>query len=84
MSDLPKVSIVIPCRNEGQLIGKCLDSIVANDYPKDRLEVLVVDGISEDETRMTVQSYAHDYAFIRLLNNPKKITPVALNMISLE
>jgi glycosyltransferase involved in cell wall biosynthesis len=80
LSDLPKVSIVIPCRSEEKFIGKCLDSILANDYPKDRLEILVVDGMSEDGTRTTVQSYAGKYAFIRLLDNPKKITPAALNI----
>lgn len=80
MSDLPKVSIVIPCRNEEKFIGKCLNSILANDYPKDRLEILVVNGMSEDGTQTTVQSYAHNYAFVKLLDNPKKITPAALNI----
>ena len=80
MSDLPKVSIVIPCRSEEKFIGKCLDSILANDYPKDRLEILVVDGMSEDGTRRTVESYGRNYAFIGLLDNPKKITPAALNI----
>lgn len=42
----PLVSIIIPCRNEEKFIGKCLDSIIANDYPKDKLEVLVVDELS--------------------------------------
>ena len=42
------VTVIIPCRNEQKYIGKCLDSIIANDYPKVRLEVLVVDGMSED------------------------------------
>lgn len=80
MSDLPKVSIVIPCRNEEKFIGKCLDCIVANDYPKDHLEVLVVDGMSEDGTREIVQDYAKRQPFVRLLNNPKKVTPAALNI----
>lgn len=80
MSDLAKVSIVIPCRNEEKFIGKCLDSIVVSDYSKDRLEILVVDGMSEDGTRTTVQSYARKYLFIRLLDNLKKITPAAMNI----
>ncbi len=80
MSDLAKVSIVIPCRNEEKFIGKCLDSIVVSNYSKDRLEILVVDGMSEDRTRTTVQSYARKYSFIRLLDNPKQITPSALNI----
>jgi len=42
------VSVIIPARNEESFIGKCLDSVIAQDYPKDKLEVLVVDGMSED------------------------------------
>jgi succinoglycan biosynthesis protein ExoA len=74
------VSIIIPCRNEEEFIGKCLDSLVTNDYPKDRLEVLVVDGMSEDRTRAIVQGYAARFPFIRLLENPRKVTPAALNL----
>ena len=73
------VSIIIPCRNEEKYIGQCLDSVIANDYPEDRLEVLVVDGMSEDGTRGIVERYAQRYPFIRLLDNNKKITPAALN-----
>lgn len=80
MSEPATVSIIIPCRDEKQFIGACLDSIVANDYPKDRLEVLVVDGMSDDGTREIVQDYAKRQPFIRLLNNPKKVTPAALNI----
>jgi len=41
-NDLVGVSIIIPCRNEEKFIGKCLDSIIAQDYFKDKLEILVV------------------------------------------
>lgn len=74
------ISIVIPCRNEEKFISQCLDSIIANKYPKEELEVLVVDGMSEDGTREIVERYAKQYPFIRLLDNAKKITPVALNI----
>ena len=80
MDDLPRVSIVVPCRNEEEFIGPCLDSILDNDYPKDRLEILVVDGMSEDRTRGIVAFYALYHPFIRLLENPKKVTPAALNI----
>jgi len=80
MNNQPFVSIVIPCRNEEVCIVQCLDSIIANDYEKDRLEILVVDGRSEDGTREIVERLAQRYPFIRLLDNPKKITPVALNI----
>lgn len=80
MSNTPFVSIIIPCRNEEKFIGECLDSIIANDYPKDRLEVFIVDGMSEDETKRIVENYIEQYSFIKLLSNPRKITPCALNI----
>ncbi len=73
------VSVIIPCRNEEKYIGKCLDSIIANDYPQERLEVLVMDGMSEDRTREIVEKYTKQYSFVGLLENPKKITPAAMN-----
>jgi glycosyltransferase involved in cell wall biosynthesis len=76
----PYVTVIIPCRNEETFIDKCLDSIIVNDYPKDRVEVLVIDGMSQDKTREIIEGYADRYAFIRLLDNPKKITPAALNV----
>lgn len=76
----PLVSIVIPCYNEERFIGQCLDSIIANSYPKDRLEVIVVDGMSNDGTRSIVEEYARKYPFIQLLDNPLRITPKALNL----
>lgn len=79
MSELPLVSIIIPCRNEEKFISRCLDSIVANDYPKERVEVLVLDGMSKDGTREIIKRYAHRYTFIRLLGNPERIIPAAMN-----
>lgn len=77
---LPLISIIIPCRNEEKFIGKCLTSIILNDYPKDKLEVLVIDGMSEDGTREIVEKYVQQYPFVRLLDNPNQITPCALNI----
>jgi len=78
-SPRPAVSVVIPCRNEERYIGPCLDSLLECDYPLDRLEVLVVDGMSDDRTRDIVRQYAADHSFIRLVDNPKRITPCAMN-----
>lgn len=77
---VPVVSVVIPCRNEVRFIGPCLDSIVRSDYPKERLEVLVVDGRSEDGTRAVVEAYRERHPWIHLLDNPARVTPVALNI----
>jgi len=75
-----KVSIIIPCRNEEKFIGKCLNSIVEQDYPKEYLEVLVIDGMSEDKTKEIVRDFSRKYSFIKLLDNPRKFTPFGLNI----
>ena len=76
----PLVTIVVPCRNEERYIVECLDSILACDYPPDRLEVLVVDGMSDDGTRTVLAEYAARNPLVRVLDNPRRITPVALNL----
>jgi len=74
------VSIIIPCRNEERFLAKCLDSIISQDYPKENLEVFVVDGASEDKTREIANNYAVKNNFIRVLFNPRKTTPVSMNI----
>ncbi len=48
------VSVIMPCREEEKYIAGALTSILANDYPRDHLEVLVVDGMSTDGTRKII------------------------------
>src|SRR5690348_7558501 len=78
--DRPFVSIVIPCRNEVVYVRQLLDSILANDYPRERLEVLIVDGMSDDGTRAVIATYARHHPVIQLIDNPKRTTPCALNL----
>ena len=79
-SELPFVSVIIPCRNEEKYINKCLKNIISQDYPKDKMEVFVVNGASEDKTKEIVESFAERHSFIRLLENPRKFTPFGLNI----
>lgn len=79
MGNYPCVSAIVLCRNEEKFIGRCLESIIASDYPREKLEILVVDGISEDGTRKIVKKHMKEYPFIRLINNPKRLTPFAFN-----
>ena len=79
MSNHSLVSIIIPCRNEEEFIRRCLDSIIAQDYPQEKLEVIVVEGMSDDGTRDILKNYVRKHKNIRVLDNPKKITPCALN-----
>lgn len=77
---VPSVSVVVPCRNEEKTIGKCLDSLIACSYPKDRVEVLIIDGMSEDRTREILEAYAKRFTFIKILDNPMRVQPAALNI----
>lgn len=79
-NDFPFISIVIPCRNEREFIGRCLGAIVEQTYPKDKIEVIIVDGKSEDGTKEVVKKWQQKFPFIRLLENPKKITPSGMNI----
>jgi glycosyltransferase involved in cell wall biosynthesis len=77
---LPLVTVILPCRNEEKFIAGCLDSITSSDYPKDRLEVLVVDGMSEDGTREILAGYTSRYQFIKMVENANRTTPYAFNL----
>jgi GT2 family glycosyltransferase len=77
---LPFVTVVVPCRNEEKHIGRCLESILENDYPKEQLEILVLDGMSEDRTQEIVAGYSERYPMIRLVENPEKHIPAAMNL----
>ena len=74
------LSVVCPIYNEEKYIAKCIDSILAQDYPKEDLEIILVDGISTDRTRDIVEEYLRIYPFIILLDNPKRIAPCAMNI----
>ena len=80
MPELPLISVIIPCRNEKRFIGGCVEAIIANDYPNERIEVLVVDGMSDDGTRKIMAEYSRRYPFVRVVDNPKKSIPSALNI----
>jgi glycosyltransferase involved in cell wall biosynthesis len=76
---LPFVSVIMPVRNEGAFIRQSLSSVLAQDYPADRMEVIVCDGMSTDETREIVQSMQEGRDNVHLIDNPGMIAPKALN-----
>lgn len=76
----PLVTVVIPARNEERYIASCLDNILNGQYPLDRLEVLVVDGASDDRTREIVNEFAAQYPCVALLENPSRTVPYAMNI----
>ena len=76
---LPCVTIILPIRNEACHITRCLDGVLTQDYPHDKLEVLVIDGMSDDGTRQIVANVAKLDNRVRLLDNPQLIVPTGLN-----
>jgi glycosyltransferase involved in cell wall biosynthesis/GNAT superfamily N-acetyltransferase len=80
MTDLPLATVVIPCWNEGRFIAEFLDSLFAQTYPEDRLEILLVDGMSEDGTRDIVRRYEAAHPALRMLDNPGHRKPDGLNL----
>lgn len=78
--DDPFLTIILPIRNESKFIVYCLEAILAQDYPADQMEILVVDGLSNDGTRQIIANYAAEYPNIALLDNPAQIVPTAMNI----
>lgn len=74
------LSVIVPIYNEEKYIAKCIDSILEQDYPKDDLEIILVDGMSTDNTRKIVEEYVTKYPFIKLIDNPHRIAPWAMNI----
>lgn len=74
------ISIICPTYNEEKYISSCIESVLVQDYPKDKIEVLFIDGGSIDDTLNIIESYQLKYSFIKLLNNPNRIVPYAMNI----
>lgn len=74
------VSVVMPVRNEGQFIEGSLDALLSQDIGPNRMEVIVVDGMSDDQTRAIVQHAAVKDERVVLIDNFRRITPCAMNL----
>ena len=78
--EYPKVSFIIPVRNEEKYIEKCLDSLLSLDYPKDKVEILLAEGNSTDNTRKIIEDYERKYDNIKVLDNPTGNTATGRNI----
>lgn len=76
----PVVSAIVPMRNERRYIERCLASLVAQEYPRDRFEVIVVDGGSTDGSRELVESMRGEIPNLRIVENRGKHTARGLNL----
>lgn len=77
-SHSPLVTVVIPARNEEDFIGPCLESVLAQSETS--LEVLVVNGASEDRTEGIIKEYVAQDSRVQLLHNPAGSISRSLNL----
>ena len=75
MNTKPFISIVIPTRNSQAVLKECLQSIKHLNYPEERLEVLIIDGLSTDDTRKIAEASG-----ATIVINHKKATTAARNL----
>ncbi len=82
MATLPSVSVIIPCYNEEATIGLVLDALYNQTYPRDRLEVVIADGLSSDGTREKISEFSHHHSNLKVIvvDNQRRIIPAALNV----
>jgi GT2 family glycosyltransferase len=81
-SNLAPVTVIVPMYNERAHIGECLSSLIEQDYPSDLMQVLVVDGMSQDGSREIVREVIEQRppGWLRLLDNPRRAPAAGLNI----
>jgi succinoglycan biosynthesis protein ExoA len=78
--EYPFVSVVVPVRNEAGFIAALVDAVMAQDYPADRFEVIVADGLSIDGTKEILDGLQARYPRLVVVENPGRIVPTGLNL----
>jgi cellulose synthase/poly-beta-1,6-N-acetylglucosamine synthase-like glycosyltransferase len=79
---LPKFSLIVPAKNEARVIGRCLKALLNLDYPPERMEIIIVDGGSEDGTMGVCLGFARRFPqIVRVLSEAASTgKPGALNL----
>ncbi len=85
MEYVDMVSIIMPIRNEEHYLYRTLSAILQQDYPHHLIEIVIVDGQSDDNTRLIIEricnsDIAADFNRIVVFDNPQRIVPVAFNI----
>ena len=81
MSNSLKLSVIVPIYNEERYIEACVASLLAQDFPQEEMELLLVDGASTDRTPELLEKLAQEHpSVIRVLQNPKRIQSAAMNL----
>lgn len=80
-SPAPFVSVVLPVRNEAEFIVENLERLLRQEYPADRFEIIVADGLSDDGTKKLVEDFSVRDSRVRVVDNPKRIAPTGMNIL---
>jgi len=75
----PFVSVIMPVRNEAAFIERSIGAVASQDYPNDRMEILIADGMSQDGTRKIISSLQQQHSNLKVVDNPGKIVASGLN-----
>lgn len=82
MTELPFVSIIIPTYNRGKLLPLTIDSFIAQSYPKQKLEIIVADNCSTDNTNSIILDYCRNHSFIKGIYESRQGVHFARNSAS--
>lgn len=77
--DTPSISIIMPCYNEERYIHDSIKSLI-NEYFNEKCELLVIDGMSEDRTRVIVQDFIDQDLNIRIVENEQRLQAYGMNL----
>jgi len=77
---LPFVSVIIPIRNESKFIERCLGAVLQQSYPSERMEILIADGMSDDDTVSIIRGMDADNR-VKVIENPGRIQCRGLNLL---
>lgn len=81
MTNLPFVSVIIPCYNEEATIRKLLEALRAQTYPLAKMEVVISDGLSTDATRDVITAFQKEHGdlSVRVVDNQARTIPSGVN-----
>jgi glycosyltransferase involved in cell wall biosynthesis len=81
MIEQPFVSVILPIRNEQEYIKATLNTLSSQDYPSEKVEFIIADGMSDDSTRQIVEAFCSGNKALNvvLLDNPERTVPFGLN-----
>src|SRR5262249_20206211 len=77
---MPSVSVIVPVRNEARSIERTLRSLLTQDFPREHFEVIVADGASADETVPIVRQLQGEFANLKLVYNPARLSSAGRNV----